>query len=123
MSNENWEGNASTILTWIWVIVAPYLSEYFTQDQFVTVGIAIVGLIIAVWSSYNPNTFRFLKNDKKEADVCVCAETEEDLINAEYESKDGCQYEEEYEQLCEIRDDIFRAMYEVHQGRDSLLQT
>ena len=88
--NDNWEGNVSTILTWIWVIVAPYLSEYFTQDQFVTVGIAIVGLIIAVWSSYNPNTFRFLKNDKKEADVCVCAETEEDLINEEYESEDGC---------------------------------
>ena len=83
---NNWEGNVSTILTWIWVIVAPYLADYFTQDQFVAVGLSIVGIIIAVWSSYNPNTFGFLKNDKRE---CECGiETEEDLVNEEYE--DGC---------------------------------
>lgn len=83
---NNWEGNVSTILTWIWVIVAPYLADYFTQDQFVAVGLSIVGIIIAVWSSYNPNTFGFLKNNKSE---CDCEfETEEDLVNEEYE--DGC---------------------------------
>lgn len=83
---NNWEGNVSTILTWIWVIVAPYLAEYFTQDQFVAFGLAVVGIIIAIWSSYNPNTFAFLNNEKS----CVCTETEEDLINAEYETDDGC---------------------------------
>lgn len=87
--NENWEGNVSTILTWIWVIVAPYLADYFTQDQFVALGLAIVGLIIAVWSSYNPNTFAFLKNNKD----CDCGlETEEKVLNDEYEvaDDDGC---------------------------------
>ena len=88
MSNENWQGNVSTILTWAWVIVAPYLADYFTKDQFVSVGLAIVGLIIAVWSSYNPNTFAFLKNNKKEQEVIV--ETEEDLINVEYYDDEGC---------------------------------
>ena len=90
MNTDNWEGNASTILTWLWVIVAPYLAEYFTQDQFVTVGIAVVGLCIAVWSSYNPNTFKFLDNDKNKCD-CVIVETEEGLINEEYyTTDDGC---------------------------------
>ena len=87
---NNWEGNVSTILTWIWVIVAPYLADYFTQDQFVAVGLSIVGIIIAVWSSYNPNTFGFLKNDKSE---CECGiETEEKVLNDEYEvaDEDGC---------------------------------
>lgn len=87
---NNWEGNVSTILTWIWVIVAPYLADYFTQDQFVAVGLSIVGIIIAVWSSYNPNTFGFLKNDKSE---CECGiETEEKVLNDEYEvaDDDGC---------------------------------
>lgn len=90
MNDENWEGNASTILTWIWVLVAPYLADYFTQDQFVTVGIAIIGLVIAVWSSYNPNTFKFLDNDKKECECVI--ETEEDLVNEEYtvNDDDGC---------------------------------
>ena len=83
---NNWEGNVSTILTWIWVIVAPYLADYFTQDQFVSFGLAIVGIIIAVWSSYHPNTFAFLKNEKNECECVI--ETEEDLVNEEYE--DGC---------------------------------
>lgn len=88
--NENWEGNVSTILTWIWVIVAPYLAEYFTQDQFVSFGLAIVGIIIAVWSSYNPNTFAFLRNEKKECECVI--ETEEKVLNDEYEvaDEDGC---------------------------------
>lgn len=87
---NNWEGNVSTILTWIWVIVAPYLADYFTQDQFVSFGLAIVGIIIAVWSSYNPNTFAFLKNEKTGCDCSL--ETEEKVLNDEYEvaDEDGC---------------------------------
>ena len=89
MNDENWEGNVSTILTWLWVIVAPYLADYFTQDQFVTVGIAIVGLCIAVWSSYNPNTFKFLDNEKKDCECEVIVANEEDLVNEEYYDE-GC---------------------------------
>ena len=84
---DNWQGNVSTILTWVWVLVAPYLADYFTQDQFISVGLAVVGLIIAVWSSYNPNTFKFLKNDQSECSCDVETETEEDLINEEYEEE------------------------------------
>lgn len=85
MSNDNWEGNVSTILTWLWVIVSPYLADYFTQDQFVTLGIAIIGIVIAVWSSYNPNTFKFLHNDGNSCDCKV--DSEETVMNDEYETE------------------------------------
>lgn len=80
--NDNWKGNVSTILTWIWVIVAPYLADYFTQESFVTLGVAIVGIIIAVWSSCNPNSFKWLGNgsEKKVDEVCI----EEEVLNDEY---------------------------------------
>ena len=77
---NNLEGNLSTILVWIYVIIAPYIATYMSQDQFVTIMTAVVGLIITIWSAYNPNSFKFLGNDKPEPK----AETEEDLINDEY---------------------------------------
>jgi len=80
--SDNWKGNVSTILTWIWVIVAPYLADYFTQESFVTLGVAIVGIVIAVWSSCNPNSFKWLGNDneKKVDEVSI----EEEVLNDEY---------------------------------------
>ena len=77
---NNLEGNLSTILVWIYVIIAPYICKYMSQDQFVTIMTAVVGLIITIWSAYNPNSFKFLGNAEEEPK----AETEEDLINDEY---------------------------------------
>lgn len=77
---NNIEGNLSTILVWIYVIIAPYIATYMSQDQFVTIMTAVVGLIITIWSAYNPNSFKFLGNAEPEPK----AETEEDLINDEY---------------------------------------
>ena len=76
---NNLEGNLSTILVWIYVIIAPYIATYMSQDQFVTIMTAIVGLIITIWSAYNPNSFKFLGNAEE-----TKVETEEDLINDEY---------------------------------------
>lgn len=80
--SDNWKGNVSTILTWVWVIVAPYLADYFTQESFVTLGVAIVGIVIAVWSSCNPNSFEWLGNDseKKVEEGSI----EEEVLNDEY---------------------------------------
>lgn len=77
---DNLKGNLSTILVWVYVIVAPYLADYMTQDQFVTLMTAIIGICLAVYSSYNPNSFKFLGNDKE----CDC-EIEEIVLNEEYE--------------------------------------
>lgn len=78
--NDEIKNNLSTIAVWIYVIVAPYISQYITQDQFATLVVAIVGLCIAIYSSANPNTMKSLGNDK---DVCTC--NEETVMNDEYE--------------------------------------
>ena len=85
MNDTNLTNNLSTIAVWVWVIVSPYIADYFTQDQFTTLFVAIIGLIIAVYSSYNPNTFKFLGNDN----TCTCNnETCETVMNDEYVYED-----------------------------------
>ena len=85
---DNLTGNISTIAVWIYVILAPYISQYITQDVF----LALIGIVIAVWSSANPNDFSFLNNDTKPCN-CQCS-SEESVMNDEYESpyddEEGC---------------------------------
>lgn len=86
MSDTNIEGNISTVAVWLYVILAPYISQYISQDIF----IALIGILLAVWSSANPNTFKFLKNDK----ACNCScDMEETVLNDEYtcdNEEEGC---------------------------------
>ena len=88
MSKDNLEGNISTIAVWLYVILAPYIAQYISQEVF----LAIFGIIIAVWSSANPNTFKFLHNKEK---PCTCEyTTEETVMNDEYitseDGEEGC---------------------------------
>lgn len=78
---DNLQGNLSTVLVWIYVIIAPYIATYMSQDQFVTIMTAVVGLIITIWSAYNPNSFKFLDNAPEEI------ETKETVLNDEYEAE------------------------------------
>ena len=78
---ENLQGNLSTILVWVYVIIAPYIATYMSQDQFVTIMTAVVGLIITIWSAYNPNRFKFLGNAEPPM------QTEETVMNDEYEAE------------------------------------
>ena len=41
------KGNISTIVAMLWTILCPYISQYVTQDAF----ISICGIIIIVWSA------------------------------------------------------------------------
>ena len=76
---NNLIGNVSTIAVWIYCILAPYIGQYISQDVF----LAIFGLLLALWSSSNPNTFKWLGNGLK---TCTCnCQTEETLVNEEYE--------------------------------------
>ena len=72
---DNLQGNVSTIAVFIYAILAPYIAQYVSQEAF----IAICGLIVVLWSAYNPNTFAFLGNAKPAID------TEETVLNDEYE--------------------------------------
>ena len=79
---ENLQGNISTIATWLGILITPIIINYgididqATLTTFIYTGILI---IIAVWSSYNPNTFKFLQNNK-----VFVVEDEETVMNDEY---------------------------------------
>ena len=79
---ENLQGNISTIATWLAILITPIIINYgididqATLTTFIYTGILI---IIAVWSSYNPNTFKFLQNNK-----VFVVEDEETVMNDEY---------------------------------------
>ena len=77
---DNIQGNVSTIATMIWVIIAPYISQYVSQEVF----LAIFGLLVVIWSAYNPNSFKIFKNDVKPP-----YDIENPVLNDEYECDDG----------------------------------
>lgn len=79
---DNLQGNISTILKFAWCILAPYIVQYITEDQFMVIGAAVIGLVIAIWDAYNPNTFKIFKNN-----VEPVLETEETVMNDEYEAE------------------------------------
>ena len=82
---DNWQGNTSTILKFIWVLIAPYIVQYMTEDQFMVIGAALIGLIIAIWDAYNPNTFKIFHNDKTvDMGTVLGYPKEEEVLNDEY---------------------------------------
>ncbi len=77
---DNIQGNVSTIAVAIYALLAPYIAQYVSEDVF----LAIVSLILVIWSAYNPNSFAILGNAKTKEPV-----EEEDLIlNDEYTTGD-----------------------------------
>lgn len=59
---ENIQGNLSTILVAIYVILSPYISKYVSQEAF----IAICGVLLVIWSAYHPNTLSIFGNQPAE---------------------------------------------------------
>ena len=76
--------NISTIATFAAIILTTILAYFgYTVDQAqaTTVIMGVITLIIAIWSSRNPNTLEWLGNAPKPIEV-----EEEDLVlNEEYE--------------------------------------
>ena len=52
------QNNISTVAVALYAILAPYISQYVSQEVF----IAIFGLLLVIWSAYNPNTLNILGN-------------------------------------------------------------
>lgn len=66
------ENNISTIAVWVYMIISPLLVKYgisIDQPTFTAFFVALVGVILAVWSSKNPNTFGILGNKEDVDDV------------------------------------------------------
>jgi hypothetical protein len=80
--------NISTIATFIAICLTTLLAYFgYTVDQAqaTTVIMGVITLIIAIWSSKNPNTLGVFGNDKP------TVESEEPVLNDEYEvGDDGC---------------------------------
>lgn len=61
-------GNISTIATWISILLYPIVLKYgidIDQAILTTFIYNLIVIMIAIWSSYNPNNFKFLKNFKE----------------------------------------------------------
>ena len=80
--------NISTIATFAAICITAILAYFgYTVDQaqLATVIMSVITLIIAVWSSRNPNTLKVLGNAPESIS------TEETVLNDEYESdEDDC---------------------------------
>jgi len=80
---DNVQGNVSTIAVAVYALLAPYIAQYISQEVF----LALIGLLLVLWSAYNPNSFAILGNAKEQT-----LETEESVLNDEYECDEngGC---------------------------------
>lgn len=61
-------GNISTIANWISILLYPIIVKYgieIDQEILTTFIYTLIVIAIAVFSSYNPNNFKFLKNFKE----------------------------------------------------------
>ena len=80
--------NISTIATFLAICITGILAYFgYTVDQaqLATVLMSVITLIIAIWSSRNPNTLAILGN------APTPIESEETVLNDEYEcDEDGC---------------------------------
>ena len=77
--------NLSTIATFLAICITGILAYFgYTVDQaqLATVLMSVITLIIAIWSSKNPNTLAILGNAPEPV------ETEETVLNPEYECDD-----------------------------------
>ena len=80
--------NISTIATFAAICITGILAYFgYTVDQaqLATVLMSVITLIIAIWSSKNPNTLAVFGNQPK-------VDSEEPVLNDEYEcdEDDGC---------------------------------
>lgn len=101
MSNHT--GNISTIVKMILLTVLPYIiADTQTQDQVISIILAIVGLIIAYVDAKYPNTLAFLDNAPTLEEPAQVGEIRQPIIlneeyiepipeiEAETETNDGC---------------------------------
>ena len=83
---SNHTGNISTIVKMVLLTVLPYIiADTQTQDQVISIILAIVGLIIAYVDAKYPNTLSFLDNAPSLEEPAQVGEIRQPIIlNEEY---------------------------------------
>ena len=71
--------NVSTIAVMVYGVLSPYLAQYLSADEFSALALAVVSIVIALYSASHPNTFKCLGNCN--TNDCSCKET---VMNDEY---------------------------------------
>lgn len=77
--DDDLKNNLSTIAVLCYAVLSPYIAQYLTADQFSALFVAIIGIVLVLYSAKHPNTMGIFGNDK----VCNC-ENEEIILNEEY---------------------------------------
>lgn len=80
---DDWKNNVSTVAVLVYGVISPYLAQYLSAEQFSALCIALVSIVLVLYSAKHPNTFKALGNGKCDGN-CDCEETvmnEESEIN------------------------------------------
>lgn len=80
---DDWKSNVSTVAVLVYGVISPYLAQYLSAEQFSALCIALVSIVLVLYSAKHPNTFKALGNGKCDGN-CDCEETvmnEESEIN------------------------------------------
>ena len=77
---DDWKNNVSTIAVLLYGVLSPYLAQYLSADEFSALCIALVSIVLVLYSAKHPNTFKALGNGKCD-DNCNYEET---VLNDEY---------------------------------------
>ena len=75
------QNNLSTIAVLIYGALSPFLAQYLSSEQFSASFIAIVSVVLIIYSAKHPNTFKVLGNAPEPL------QTEETVMNDEYEAE------------------------------------
>lgn len=93
MTETNYIGNISTIANWISILLYPIVLKYgidIGQEILTTFIYTLIVIIIAVFSSYNPNSFDFLGNGNLvDIGTRLGYPLEKTVLNDEYETEEG----------------------------------
>lgn len=80
---DDWKNNVSTVAVLVYGVISPYLAQYLSAEEFSALCIALVSIVLVLYSEKHPHTFRALGNGKCDGN-CDCEETvmnEESEIN------------------------------------------
>lgn len=78
---DDWKNNVSTVAVLLYGVLSPFLAQYLSAEQFSALCIALVSIVLVVYSEKHPHTFKALGNGKCDGN-CDCEET---VMNEEYE--------------------------------------
>ena len=78
---DDWKNNVSTGAVLLYGVLSPFLAQYLSAEQFSALCIALVSIVLVVYSEKHPNTLKAFGNGKCDGN-CNCEKT---VMNEEYE--------------------------------------